>query len=73
MAFLDVFLGRRLEDPEDEFDEQEATDLPLHIRQCGRRYRSLDAKLNLVVRLMLLLCGLYVFNNLTTMKTLLGF
>lgn len=54
------------------FDADEADDLPLHVRQCGRRYRALDAKLNTAIRLILLLCILYAVNNLPAVKTLLG-
>lgn len=54
------------------FDTDEASDLPLHVRQCGRRYRALDAKLNTAIRLILLLCGLYAVNNLAIVKTLFG-
>lgn len=54
------------------FDENEVKDLALHVRQCGRRYRALDAKLNIAIRLILVLCGLYAINNLSEIRHLFG-
>lgn len=72
MSLIDAIFGRENADPLGAFDEKEAEDLSLHIRQCGRRYRALNAKLDLVTRLVLLLCGLYVLNNIASVRTLLG-
>jgi hypothetical protein len=61
MALSDLF-GRAKDEDVGGFDENEAGDLALHVRQCTRRYRALDRKLDLVIRLIIVLLGLYVLN-----------
>ena len=39
---------------DDVVDENEAKDLGLHVRQCERRYRALNSKLNLVILILLM-------------------
>ncbi len=49
MGFLNDLIGGG-----EVVDENEATDLGLHVRQCERRYRSLSSKLNIVLLVLLL-------------------
>lgn len=49
MTGMSFLLGG--DDPGDEFDENESKDLGMHVRQCGRRYRALDRKLNFLIKL----------------------
>lgn len=71
MALWEVIVGGHKSDDEGEFDQNEASDLALHVRQCTRRYRDLDGKLNLAIRLILCLCLMYLLNNVAAIKTLL--
>jgi hypothetical protein len=74
MALSDLF-GRANDDDVGGFDENEAGDLALHVRQCTRRYRALDRKLDLVIRLIIVLLCLYILNvpgGLKMMLTFLG-
>ena len=50
MALIDIFKGS-----DNKADPNEATDLALHVRQCERRYASLNWKLNLL----LFMAGIY--------------
>jgi hypothetical protein len=70
MALRDIF--RSSNDPLAEFDENEATDLSLHIRQCGRRYKAQNNKLDMITGLILVLCMLYALSNIATIKAGLG-
>jgi hypothetical protein len=72
---LSEFFERAKDEDIGGFDENEAGDLALHVRQCTRRYRALDRKLDLVIRLMIVLLCLYVLNvpaGVRMMLTLLG-
>lgn len=46
------------------FDQNEADDLKLHVRQCARRYRALDKKLTLAIRLMLIIVALHLLTSI---------
>lgn len=68
---LDILGIRTADDPDlGRFDENEVNDLPLHVRQCGRRFRALDKKLNTAIRLILVLCFLYAINNIAIIKSM---
>lgn len=71
MALWEVIVGGNRADDEGEFDQSETADLALHVRQCTRRYRDLDGKLNLAIRLILCLCLMYLLNNVAAIKALL--
>jgi hypothetical protein len=47
---LDFFTKR---DPLAQFDEREATDLGLHVRQCARRYGALSFKITIIIVLLI--------------------
>lgn len=70
MALLDSLFRRESEDPLAAFDENEASDLSLHVRQCGRRYAALNSKLDYVTKLIFALCILYALSNYPTIKAL---
>jgi hypothetical protein len=40
MSLIDLFR----QDPLSMFDEDEGTDLALHVRQCNRRYKAMSSK-----------------------------
>lgn len=72
MALWEILVGGgNRADDEGEFDKSEAGDLALHVRQCTRRYRDLDGKLNLAIRLIMVLCLMYLLNNVAAVKALL--
>lgn len=62
MAFTDVFGTKESEDAGG-FDENESEDLSLHVRQCGRRYRALDRKLTMTLRLVMLLVAINLLTS----------
>lgn len=70
MALWEIIVGGHRADDEGEFDQNEAGDLAFHVRQCTRRYRDLDGKLNLAIRLILVLCLMYLLNNVASIKAL---
>lgn len=45
MALSDLFPKPSSQDPLAQYDVEEATNLPLHVRQCGRRYAALKDEL----------------------------
>lgn len=69
---LDILGVRPMDDDLGRFDESEANDLALHVRQCGRRFRALDSKMNTAIRLILVLCALYALNNVTEIRHMIG-
>lgn len=71
VSVSDLF-GRVKDDDSGGFDESESADLGLHVRQCARRYRALDRKLDIVIRLILVLLCLYVLNVPGGLKLLLA-
>lgn len=46
MPLLDLVFKRSKDDPLAAFDENEADDLALHVRQCARRYASIVDKIS---------------------------
>lgn len=68
MGIWDIIIGSK-PDLDEDFDKSEQTDLALHVRQCTRRYRDLDQKINLAIRLILILCLMYLLNNVAMFKT----
>jgi hypothetical protein len=56
MDFLDVLTKGKEGDPLDAFDEDEGTDLQLHVRQCGRRYKALKADMSVLKKMGLFCC-----------------
>lgn len=71
MALSDI-LSRRENDSLGEFDENEAKDIALHVRQCGRRYKAMNDKLDTLTKLILFLCLMYALSNVAAMKALIG-
>ena len=51
MAFLDIIAQGKDRDPLDAFDEDEGTDLALHVRQCGRRYKALKSDMSILKKM----------------------
>lgn len=54
------------------FDANEAKDLELHVRQCGRRFRALDRKLDVVIRLLIIFFIAMVVNVPGALKLMLA-
>jgi hypothetical protein len=70
MAFLDIFAASELDEP----DKDESDDLPLHVRQCSRRYKALDRKLTLLTRLVAFgFLVQYAANSPAVTKAVVGF
>ena len=67
----DIVFGGGQKAGDEDFDKNEAGDLAFHVRQCTRRYREMDTKLNLAIRLILVLCLLYMINNAAAVKAML--
>ena len=53
--------------PLDQYDEQEAEDLALHVRQCTRRYAALSRQQTLTIRLVMLVVALLILNGSLSM------
>jgi hypothetical protein len=61
MALIDGLFTK--EDDLTAFDPDEAQDLPLHVRQCARRYASLSRRIDLLLKLALAILAVLILNN----------
>ncbi len=68
MALIEGFFAK--EDDLTAFDPDEAQDLPLHVRQCARRYGSLSRRIDILLKLALAILGLLILNNTIDVRTL---
>lgn len=72
MSLSSLIFGASTEDDMGGFDVNEAKDLELHVRQCGRRFRALDRKLDVVIRLLVIFFIAMVVNVPGALKLLLA-
>lgn len=72
MSITDLLFGRAETEDIGSFDANEGKDLELHVRQCGRRFRALDRKLDVVIRLLVVFFIAMVVNVPGALKLLLA-
>lgn len=72
MSISSIIFGSRQDDDVGGFDANEAKDLELHVRQCGRRFRALDRKLDVVIRLLIIFFIAVVVNVPGALKLMLA-
>lgn len=72
MSLSDLLFGRAESDDLGGFDANEGKDLELHVRQCGRRFRALDRKLDVVIRLLVIFFIAMVVNVPGALKLMLA-
>jgi hypothetical protein len=70
MALWDVFFGSNSASDLN-FDDEEGTDLKLHVRQEIRRFAILNNKIDTVIRMLLLSIVLLVLNGTLDMRAIL--
>lgn len=68
MTFLDSLRGSK-HDELSQFDENEAEDLKLHVRQCARRYGALTGRLDMLIRLVIVVLVVLVLSNTLDLKS----